>query len=168
MQIKAEQQRLYEALPEGCFLRVCKNDRALWISDWPRREQNPSETLDRLGKMGFNAWLEGGLCLLDWTQERWQEQLLPLEQKLPPFPAQERLHEAYALCRFWLLHPQAFSADMLPVLRRVVKLTQGPEELLLRAVRLLHAQAAEDWRQKGFCAHAAGLVLAAWLRERSV
>lgn len=168
MKAKAEQKRLYESLPSGCFLRMCRDDRAMWVSDWPRREPNPSGLLEPLKSMGFHAWLEDGLCYLDWTEEHWKEMLLPLDKSLPAFPKEERWHEAYALCRFWLLHPQVFSADMLPVLRKVVKLTEEPEEKMLKSVRSLYAQAAETWREKGFCASAAGLVLAAWLKERSV
>lgn len=167
MKAKAEQQRLYGLLPQGAFLRICRDDRAMWISNWPAKTADVQEILFRLNEMGFAAEVDGGLCRMDWSEEAWQQLLKTFDATLPPLPVKEKYHQAYALCRFWLLHPQPFAEEVLPVLRKVIKLAEGPEEQLLAAVKPLHEQAAMNWRETGFCAHAAGLVLAAWLKERS-
>lgn len=168
MKAKAEQQRLYELLPEGSFLRICRDDRAMWVSNWPVKTNDIPAIMTRLNEDGFVANVDGGLCYLDWPEEAWQQLLAEQSGKLPPFPSLEKYHHAYALCRFWLLHPQPFAEEMLPMLRRVIKLAQGPEEQMLAAVKTLYEQAAQNWRETGFCAHAAGFVLAAWLKERSI
>jgi len=107
------------------------------------------------------------LWYVDWTQEHWEKMLAEYPHHMPDFPKQEKYHAAYALCRLWLLHPAQRTEIVLPVIRRLLKLAQEPENILLAAVRPLHDQAAEQLRQGAGCAFDAGRILAAWIDERS-
>ena len=171
MKLKSEQTRLYESLPQDvrCFVRVCDDDSALWVSDLPRKQSSCYEMTGRLHEEGFRMWLDekSKLCYMDWTMERWQEEISSLPQGCPRFPAQEEYHEAFALCRLWLMHPSELEEAHLPMLRRVVKLTAEPPVKLLRAVRGLHEAAAAQLREGKTVSYAAGRVLAAWIHEHA-
>lgn len=171
MNLKAEQQRLYKLLPEEtrCFVRMCDDDRALWVSDLPRRHGHDGETADRLQKAGFSVCHDekDGLWYIDWTSETWQRILAVLPDSLPVFPAESEYHEIYALCRLWLLHPAPFSETPLPVLRRVVKLTAQPKFKMVRAARPLYEEASVQLRLGEKNCSAAGRVLAFWLSEHT-
>lgn len=169
MDLKAEQRRLYDLLPSQarCFVRICDDDSALWVSDLPRRYAACENLIVALADAGFAVTYDevAGLWYIDWTQEQWQKTLGDLPCKLPPFPEMEAYHEAYALCRLWLLHPAPLSDRVLPTVRRVVKWTAQPPQKLLSAVRALHEQAAAQLRIGHPVAYDAGRILAAWLDE---
>lgn len=171
MRLKAEQRRLYALLPAEarCFVRVCDDDGALWVSDLPRRMVDCERLKATLRKEGFEVRLDGDarLWYVDWTEERWREMVGELPCELPELPEKDMYHEAYALCRFWLLHPAPLAQEHLPVLRRVTKLTAQPMQKLLRSVRVLHEKAAVQWRSGQTAACDAGRILAAWLNEHA-
>ena len=171
MMLKAEQKRLYDRMcgKAHCFVKVCDDDSALWVSDFPRRHENCHEWIVELQAEGYCVRLDEKtkLCYLDWTIERWQERIASLPQKVPPLPEEEMYHETFALCRLWMMHPEAFEAAQLPVLRRVVKLIEGPPEKLLHAVRNLYEEAAVQLREGRPMTYAAGRALAAWLCEHA-
>lgn len=168
--LKTEQKRLYESLPNDvhCFVRVCDTDRALWVSDLPRRMADAAQLSEELRAKGFVCCVDEPVRLwyIDWTEERWEEMLSDFPNSLPEFPKEERYHAAYALCRLWMLHPAARSAAALPLIRRVLKLVCEPENKVLSAIGALHAQAAADLRSGGPSAFDAGRILAGWLDER--
>ena len=171
MNLKAEQKRLYGLLPAHtrCFLRVCDDDSALWVSDLPRRYAACENLIIPLADAGFAVTYDEAaeMWYIDWTQEQWQKMLGDLPFKLPPFSEKEIYHEAYALCRIWLLHPASLSDHLLPIIRRVLKLTVQPQQKLLCAVRTLHEQAAAQLRSGYPVAYDAGRILAAWLNEHA-
>ena len=171
MKLKAEQKRLYDALPAEarCFVRVCATDDALWVCDLPRRYSNSLEEVEAaLLKMGFSCRLDAKSKLwhIDLAPHRWMKALDEYPSELPPFPVEERYHAAYALCRLWMLHPAPWMDEHLPTIRRVIKLAEQEEKMLLRSVCFLHEQAACDLRKNKPPAHAAGRILARWLMER--
>lgn len=167
MNLKAEQQRLYELMPEDtrCFVRMCDDDRALWVSDLPRRRGHDAEVAECLQKAGYSVCYDEqtGLWYIDWTSETWQRILAVLPNSLPAFPAESEYHETYALCRLWLLHPAPFSETPLPILRRVVKLTAQPKIKMVRAAQSLYEEASVQLRLGKIVCSAAGRVLACWL-----
>ena len=169
MNLNAEQQKLYALMPADvrCFVRVCDRDDALWVSDLPRRLADCSEAEKRLKREGFAVRLDADsrLWYVDWSRERWQQMLEGLSNEMPSLPSQEAYHEVYALCRLYLLHPSGLEAEHLPAVRRAIKLTAAQQGQGLRAVRSLHEEAARQLREGKNIAHAAGLVLAAWLNE---
>jgi len=169
MNLKAEQQRLYKLMPEEtrCFVRMCDDDRALWVSDLPRRHGHDGETADRLQKAGFSVCYDekDGLWYIDWTSETWQRILAVLPDSLPAFPAESKYHEIYALCRLWLLHPTPFDENQLPILRRIVKLIAQPKSKMVRAARSLYEEASAQIRLGENVCSAAGRVLAIWLSD---
>ncbi len=169
MKLKAEQQRLYALMPQEsrCFVRVCDHDTALWVSDLPRRQADCTKTEKRLRQAGFTVRLDEESCLwyVDWTEEQWRAVLSGLPGELPALPDDEAYHEIYALCRLYLLHPSGLEAEHLPVLRKTIKITAMQPGKRLGAVRSLHEEAASRLREGKSIACAAGLVLAAWLRE---
>lgn len=171
MNLKAEQHRLYGLLPADarCFVRVCDDDSALWVSDLPRRTTDCEGLADMLRAAGFKARLDEAsrLWYVDWTEERWQEMLNGLPTECPLLPAQNCYHEAYALCRLWLLHPAGRTTENLPMIRRVLKLTADTQQKLLRSVRALHGEAAANLRTGKAPAYDAGRILAAWLNEHA-
>lgn len=166
---KAEQQRLRDALPEDvrCFVRVCRTDDALWISDLPRHAAITDALVDGMTQQGFCCRLDekSRMWYVDCTLLRWQDLLGPLPTEAA-FPALERYHAAYALCRLWLSHPAELNEQSMPLLRRLAKLTAGPEDQLLDAVPVLHQTAAMHMRMGVPSAYGAGLMLADWLNER--
>ena len=115
MNLKAEQRRLYALMPNDvhCFVRVCDDDGALWVSDLPRRQSDCSEMAAKLHAEGFRMRLDedARLGYLDWTMEDWQEKISQFPQKTPDIPAQAEYHEAFALCRLWLMHPSELEED---------------------------------------------------------
>ena len=90
--------------------------------------------------------------------------MLALPDRIPLFPKQEMLHEAYALCRLLLLHPHECPA--LREARIMLKMTAGPEEVLLRTISEIHQRAAQAIRQGKPAGCEAGRILAAWIREK--
>lgn len=170
MNLTNEQRRLYGLMPEQarCFVRLCRTDDALWVSDLPRRMPQWEETAKRLEAEGF-AWQmrpEDALLAIDLSREAWARAVQALPVAVPPLPSRDSLHPVYALCRLWLLHPCAWEDEPLPVLRRVAKLTAGPEKAVLRQVPGLHQMAAQSLREGAPCAYHAGRWLARWLLEK--
>ncbi len=147
----------------GCFLRVCRDDGALWVSDAPRLAITP-QAPPAFAALGVACVLDGRsrLWRLDFTTERWESEVAGLPPVPPPLPACDAVHGAYALCRVLLAHPCELSAQPLGPLRRVLKAgPQGMEDV----ARLLREETALRLRQGRPVAHAAGRVLAAWLQE---
>lgn len=171
MNLKAEQARLYELLSKEnrCFVRVCDSNDALWVSDLPRKTDDLSGLESLLEQNGFTCRIDHDARLLyaDWTQNRWKAMLSSFPPTLPAFMQNDRYHAAYALCRLWLSHPSDLSSDTLPAVRRMLKLTQQPEEKMLKSISSLHEEAAVQLRTGKPTAYAAGCILAKWLNERS-
>ncbi len=171
MKLKAEQRRLYAFLgaQARCFVRVCDDDAALWVSDFPRKSDHTLEMLEQLQMAGFSIRTDdqARLCYIDWTEERWREVMETLPRETPVFPADDKWHETYALCRLLLAHPAPLTADHLPYVRRVMKLAAETPEKLFKASRMLREEAAAQLREGKTIANAAGWVLAAWLNEQS-
>ena len=73
MNLKSEQRRLYALLPQNarCFVRVCDDDSALWVSDLPRKREDCAEMLAKLQTEGFAVRLDekARLWYIDWTKE---------------------------------------------------------------------------------------------------
>ena len=164
--LTSEQQRLFALMPQGahCFVKLCDDDRALWVSDLPRR----TDDLPDLTAHGYQCQLDekSRLWYIDWTEERKQALLADLPTKLPDFPHNERFHEAYALCRLWMSHPGCWNEDTAPIIRRVLKLSAQKEEKLLSAVSALTGAAAKQLRLGQTNAYPAGQILCEWLKQR--
>lgn len=171
MRLKHEQRRLYELLPAEarCFVRICDDDNALWVSDLPRKYAQCDKLAEMLRTEGFEVLPDGpgSLWYLDWTMERWQEMLSLLPRESLQLPQDERYHEAYALCRLWAAHPAPLEPEHLPALRRVVKMTAAKPEKVLKSVRILMEEAAVQLRERKTAAHAAGWVLEVWLTDNT-
>lgn len=171
MNLKSEQRRLYGLLPAGarCFVRICADDRAMWVSDLPRRMPECEALKAELQREGFAVCAddEARLWYVDWTKQRWMDILSALPETVPPLPTLEKDHGVYALCRLWLAHPAPLAEETMPALRRVCKLTADAPDQMRRAVRALHEEAAVQLRCGKPVAHAAGWVLAAWLLEHA-
>ena len=170
MNLKSEQRRLYDLLPveARCFVRICDNDSALWVSDLPRKYEASEKLLPVLNEAGFSVWQDeqSRLWYLDWTQERWIELLKTLPQSMPALPEREEYHEAYALCRLLIAHPAVLQKSHMPMLRRFIKLTAEKPAKLLQAVRGLYEENAVCLRNGTGVSYSAGCVLAAWLGEQ--
>ena len=167
--LKTEQQRIYErmrSLGARGFLRVCREDDALWVSDAARRECSLPEIIGALENDGIRSRIDGrtGLWYLDWSDTRWEVFVGGLPSQPPAFPKDERLHDVYALCRLYLAHPHA-QKNLRP-LRSVLKLLEGPEEQLLQDVPQMMQEAARCIRQDQPAGYETGRLLAAWLMEK--
>lgn len=166
MNLKAEQQRLFSLMPESarCFVKLCGDDRALWVSDLPRR----TDELPMLEAAGYECHLDekSRLWYIDWTQDRREAMMANLPRQAPAFPQDERCHDAYALCRLWLRHPGEWNDDTAPIIRRVLKLTAQKDEKLLAAIPALTGAAAEQLRLGKVSAYPAGQILCEWLNRR--
>lgn len=168
--MKAEQERLYQALPMRCLVRVSRTDDAMWVCDLPRRQTDIQAAEEALRRAGFACRLDENTRLwrIDWTESRLDELLEVFPNDCPRFPADERYHPAYALCRLWLTHEGERTEANRPLLRRVLKLTADREGALLSAVPEMYEQAALHLRTGVPSAHDAGRALAGWLNERSL
>ena len=166
MNPRAEQQRLFDLLSQQgqCFVRLCGDDSALWVSDLPRRA-NCDGLVEKLRNEGFEVRIADGLLYADWTEKNRQKYLSALPTELPALPLRPELHEAYALCRLLLLHPSEEKNRHMPMLRQMVKLTLRQPSDLFRAVRRMHEETAVSIRNGHAAASDAGRVLADWLQH---
>ena len=167
--LKTEQQRIYErmrSLGARGFLRICREDDALWVSDAARRECRLAEIIAALEREGIDSRIdaENGLWYLDWSAARWEAFADELPLQPPALPEAEELHEAYALCRLYLAHPHA-QRNLRPA-RRLLKLVDGPADRLLKEIPAMTEQAAQNIRQGLPAGFEAGQLLAAWLMEK--
>ena len=166
MNLKSEQQRLFALMPTDahCFVKLCDDDRALWVSDLPRRTAD----LPDLDAFGYHGVLDeqSRLWYIDWTEKRRQALMADLPVQLPAFPDEECYHEAYALCRLWMSRPGEWNADTAPVIRRMLKLTAQKDNQLLKAVPAFTGLAAEAMRLGKPSAYPAGQILCEWLNRR--
>lgn len=171
LDLAAAQAALFEGLNASggsCFVRVCRDDGALWVSDAPRLGMALSPFKARLEEQGVAVLPDAlnGLWRLDWTLEMWQRRLEPLPHTPPPLPVDADLHPAYALCRLMLTHPSPLERQPMAMVRRVAKLT-AKEEALKRCVPALHGLCAQRLRKGEPLPSAAGAILAAWLAEKA-
>lgn len=169
IELRAFQTGLYKALCQNgenrCFLKLCADDGALWVTDLPKRCAAPERVAQALSALPVicNTDEKTGLWRLDFTPEEWQRRLDALPCALPPIPKDEALHAAYALCRLLLAHPSPLCEQPLAMIRAVVKAAQGKRETLLRAVPVWQGEAAILLRRHKPMPSAAGRILAAWL-----
>lgn len=166
--IAAAQKELYQELCQDsggkCFVRICSDDSALWISDLPRLGIALPALQERFARQGLAVLPDASraLCRLDWTAEAWQSRLEGLPSQPPPLPANAELHPAYALCRLLLMHPAPLERQPMEMVRRVLKLTVR-DGALKRAIPALHSLCAQRLRRGEALSSAAGGILAAWL-----
>lgn len=163
MDLRAEQLAIYQAVKRTAprsFVRICKEDCALWVSDLPRH----TDEMPPLANTDVRCWVapEKQLLYLDWTEDGWACRMRTLPDTLPAFPVQETLHTAYALCRFLAAHPAERTAAHLPFLRRMIKaLHEGKPK-----ISLWHEQAAQALRCGAPVTDDAGRLLAAWIAQQ--
>lgn len=163
------QRAIYETIRGAagapCFVRLCMDHGALWVSDLPRRTDRLAPALSALVALGIRCDTDPatGLWRLDWTAEGWRERLERLPDCLPALPRDEALHPAYALCRLLLLHPAPVERQPMAQVREVVKLAAGAPGPLLAAVPALTGEAARCLRMGLPLAEGAGRVLADWI-----
>lgn len=163
------QRAIYETIRGAagapCFVRLCMDHSALWVSDLPRRTDRLAPALSALVALGIRCDTDPatGLWRLDWTAEGWRERLERLPNCLPALPRDEALHPAYALCRLLLLHPAPVERQPMAQVREMAKLTAGAPGPLLAAVPALTGEAARCLRMGLPLAEGAGRVLADWI-----
>jgi len=113
------------------FLRRCKDDDHLFVSDLPRRTPHAALAviLLSLESSGFVGTIvpEENLLYIDATLARYESLLedLPNATDTLVLPHDDALHPAYALCRLLLHHPAPLHQQPLAPLRRVLKWTQA-------------------------------------------
>lgn len=163
------QRAVYEALRAAagapCFVRLCMDHGALWVSDLPRRTKRLTPALAALEALELHCETDPatGLWRLDWTEEGWRERLDQLPDRPPALPYNEALHPAYALCRLLLFHPAPVERQPMAQVREVAKLAAGAPGALLVAVPALAGEAAQCLRMGMPLAEGAGRVLADWI-----
>ncbi|MEG1968014.1 MAG: hypothetical protein RR142_10110 [Clostridia bacterium] len=158
--------RLHSAHP--FFLHVCKDADALWVSDFPRKEQKPEKTLEALACMHIQCHFHEHSCLwyMDWTLDGYAQAMQGLPTVPPALPKEGALHLVYAFCRLLLAHPAPLEAEPLEILREVLKLVHRPQNALLQAIPALHEACAQRLRVQKSLPYSAGRVLAQWLLEK--
>lgn len=163
------QRAIYETIRGAagapCFVRLCMDHGALWVSDLPRRTDRLAPALSALVALGIRCDTDPttGLWRLDWTAEGWRERLERLPDCLPALPRDEALHPAYALCRLLLHHPAPVERQPMAQVREMAKLAAGAPGPLLAAVPALTGEAARCLRMGLPLAEGAGRVLADWI-----
>jgi len=152
MDLHSEQEKIHSVI--GGFLRTDRSDDALWVSDYPRRNADTEEMLEKLKKRGVCCMLDEKTRLwhLDWTEDKWDALIAALPHTCPAIPKDEQLHAAYAFCRFALAHPAPRTEKSMRMLRAVLK---GA-----KTMRQLYEEAAQALREEGPIAYDAGRLLA--------
>lgn len=169
--MKKAREAVYEALcangTRGCFLRLSRDDRALWVTDFPIRQKETAEAEEALRMMDVEWEPDGasGLWRLNWTPAGWRRALAPLPKEPPPLPSEETLHPAYALCRLLLCHPAPLEVQPMERLCQMAKAAQGPMEALTRMLPAFHSDAAKRLRMGQPLPFDAGRILAARIAE---
>lgn len=167
--LAAAQRAVYEAFREAtgapCFVRLCTDHGALWVSDLPRRTERLTPATAALDALGISCRTDPATSLwrLDWTAEGWRERLDRLPDRTPALPRDEALHPAYALCRLLMMHPAPVERQPLEQVREIVKLATGAPGPLLAAVPMLTGEAARRLRMGLPLAEGGGRVLADWI-----
>lgn len=167
---RAAQSAVYQALlaqaRRPCFLRLCDQPSALWVTDFPRGNADTAPARAALEALDCTCTESRGLWYIDWTTERWRRELERLPDTLPPFPAEGALHLAYALCRLWLAHPSEWNDQPMEAIRRIWQLTQKPRTVLLKAIPALLGESALRLREHQPLPSYGARILAQWLMEQ--
>ncbi len=164
-----------DKLGAGCFLRRSRDDDALWVSDQPRRVRDAG-TLEKLAcelaEIGIVCRTDEATRLwrMDLSDEAYAELADKLPRTPPKFPDNDRLLDAYALCRLLLGKPSPIGIQPLCPLRAVLKRFDGNAAPMLALISSLHESCAELIRRKMPLPSAAGGVLALWIigKEREM
>lgn len=167
---RAAQSTVYQVLlaqaRRPCFLRLCDQPSALWVTDFPRGNADTAPARAALEALDCICTESRGLWYIDWTTERWRRELERLPDTLPPFPAEGALHPAYALCRLWLAHPSEWNDQPMEAIRRIWQLTQKPRTVLLKAIPALLGESALRLRERQPLPSYGARILAQWLMEQ--
>lgn len=158
--------RLLRESGQPCFLRISKTDDCLWVTDLPRRIESLADVEQSLADLGLCCRLDPASRLwhIDLATERYASLASLLPTNPPPFPADESLHEAYALCRLLLSHPAELATQPLEPVRAILKWLTFPE--LCPFPASLSGQCAALLRLGQPLPHLGGQLLAAWLTQK--
>lgn len=132
-------QSAHALLPGACFLRRDQQLRALFVTDFPRRQPDlANEALQKLQAGGFSVTEEKGLWLLDLSPRAQQDFMAALPSPVfsPALPPAWQ-----SICRS-LLSRGAVAPDKQPweaVKRALLRLDAGEEDLLQNELRALCA-----------------------------
>ena len=127
-------------LPGACFLRRDQQLRALFVTDYPRRNADTKESaLSALSENGFSVTEDNGLWLVDLSKEAQQHYLfsLPAPRIKPELPI-----EISSLCRSLLSHGVTPNENQPweAVKRTLIRLDAKETSLLIPELRALTAQ----------------------------
>lgn len=168
--LKPYELRAREAISANCLLRRARGDDALWVCDLPRRVGDVAlrEAARRLAELGIICRLDNKARL--WSMDLCAAQYAALVAELPltppPLPEDDRLHEAYSLCRLLLGKPAPLQTQPLCPLREVLKRMDVNDAQMLALVPSLYESCAELLRMKTPLPCAAGGALALWLLRK--
>ncbi len=163
-------QELRRILGKQGFLRLCGQDRYLFVSDAPRRVSK--ETLERIQhtmrEHGFSAETDSAnLLCIDLQPARWRELLDSFPRVVGmPFPDDERLHGVYALARLLSRHPAEFELQPMELIRMALK-QYGRKDGLIALAPRMHARCAEKLRRGEPLPSGLSHVFYTWLGERT-
>jgi len=127
-------------LPGACFLRRDQQLRALFVTDYPRRNADTKESaLSALSENGFSVTEDNGLWLVDLSKEAQLHYLssLPAPRIKPELPI-----EISSLCRSLLSHGVTPNENQPweAVKRTLIRLDAKETSLLIPELRALTAQ----------------------------
>lgn len=165
--LRAAQQAVYQMISSihpRAFVRLCKEDCALWVSDLPRH----CSEMQLIRNADFHSWVdtERNLLYLDWSEETWKRQINMLPETLPLFPQNEKLHDAYALCSLLMAHPGQYSQTELPFLRKMLKTIFASPHKMAQCCNEMREETASMLRKGDKTPYSVGRLLASWLKEK--
>ena len=153
-------------LGEGCMVKTAAGERALFVTDAPRRlaAQALHDAETALNAKGFLiSREENSLWNVDIDETRWQALLAKARITSDcPFPDEDRLHELYAVARLLAAHPSPWPLQPREPVRAVLKRYHRPTELL-RYAPILHQQCAELLREHRALPSAMAGLLFCWI-----
>lgn len=149
-----------------CFLRISLDDRALWVSDLPRKTAFSGDT----------AALPDGLCCfvddasrllcIDLSAETYGVLSDGFAGVMPSYPDNADDLPDYRLCRLLLSHPAPLSLQPMELNRRVLKLLFHPKLYKANETEAVYSQCAQLLRRKMPLPYFGGCLLAARLSQK--
>ena len=156
-----ERKEIADIIVSPCLIQKDRAGRALFISDFARRVEEPQKIKTRLQNKGYVLHeLDDKLVLIDWTKENYTAYFNSLSEiVLPAFDDSHAM--VYGTCRLLMEHESSIETQDLKVLSFCLRLALlGQKEKLLYTLQSALAETLREKRSPPY--HGAKLCMAFW------
>lgn len=127
-----------------CLVNKDRAGRALFISDFGRRADDPDAARARLEAAGYTCCVADGLALIDWTPERYTAWYEALPDIALPALSDENA-AIWGLCRILQRHPSPVQAQDISILSQCLRWARlRRTDRLLNLIRVSLAEALRE------------------------